>query len=182
MKLILSILIFGSLVLTSCLEDRVFPTEKKDAPIDTSTAFTLVINEIMPSVQPDWVEFYNWGNKALLLKAGKVFISGSKDNLLTFAIPSDITVPSKSYLMFECRTGGTPTSSDVLFSGDFSLSKSGEFVSLAYQDENNNLIVADSISFPAIPDGQTYSRTPVLYCYAAALLLVSLHDSCYWEK
>jgi hypothetical protein len=148
-------------ICSSCLKNRLFEEPKPTSPIDTvKRPASIVINEISSTDTPDWVELYNPGDSAYLLLKGVYYLSDSKTNPSKYMVDKDVMLPAKGYLIFECATGGAPTSSDHLFSAAFGLSSSGEDFTISKLDNEGNHVFIDSVSFPVMQKGQSYARIP----------------------
>lgn len=149
-----------ALLLSSCLQDRSFPNPIIEKPIDKQPEFTLVINEIMADGAPDWVEFYNYGDKEVTMKANEVFISDAINNPEKFVVDKDITVAPKGFVVLEClEAGAQPSSGISLHTDAFRLSAGGEAMSLKYIKDNSS-VWADSLTFPAIRGNVSFARIP----------------------
>lgn len=149
-----------AILLSSCLHDRTFPPPSKDNPIEKQDEFTLVINEIMADGVPDWVEFYNYGDSAVKLKANEVFISDDLNSPEKFVVDKDLVVPSKGFIVLEClEVGTTPSTNVSLYTDAFRLSASGEAMSLKFI-KNGQSVWADSLTFPSVRGNLSFARIP----------------------
>lgn len=123
-------------------------------------AGALRINELMASNTDfvadesgnyeDWIELYNTTDSEI--KCLGLYLSDNADNKLKWAFP-DTSIPAKSYLIVWADEDGK----DPGLHANFKLSKSGEQVYIYNSDSS----LVDSISFPEIPDNQSYAYCPI---------------------
>lgn len=143
-------------------EDAAYLEIEYTAAIPAIPATGLKINEISPNSttylddtdnEEDWVELYNAGSQPVQL-AG-LFVSDNSSNLLKWQIGSAYTVNPGMFATIwpdeEVIKGG--------FHANFGLSKNGEKVFLS-QVINNQVVLLDSITFPAVGLLASYGRIP----------------------
>lgn len=145
------------LLLSSCTKDRVDQlTNKGTSPGDvTIQKGVLVINEILSTGSPDWIEIYNPNNQRVKLEGGKWFITDNLGNAEKFQLP-DTAIKANGYLLIPCDGTGAQ---GATISTNFSLSSSGEEAGLFYK--LGSLVTAiDTVTFPALPSGTSFGRQP----------------------
>lgn len=157
MKYTLQLCCITLLFLNSCTKDRVDQlTNTGTNPTDvTIKAGVLVINEILATGSPDWIEIYNPNNQKVKLEGGKWFITDNLGNPEKFQLP-DTAIKANGYLLIPCDGTGTQ---GVTITTTFSLSSSGEEAGLFYK-QGSLLTAIDSTTFPALLSGTTYGRQP----------------------
>jgi len=97
---------------------------------------------------PDWVEIYNGGTTALDISSFKIYDSGGQTGSKPKkAFPAGTTIPVNGFFVIVVDDGTTD---------GFGLSSSGEKVWI----ENAGGSIIDSVTFPALEDGQSYGRYP----------------------
>ncbi len=105
---------------------------------------TLFLNEIVSTGDPDWVELYNATPSDIDISGYFIYDGGSSDNKSVF--PAGTVVPANGFLTWDCDDVQT----------NFKLSSGGEDVYL----ENDLEEAIDSVTFPAMNDGESYARIP----------------------
>jgi hypothetical protein len=149
------------LLLCSCLPDRELQVKPKEPlpPVEVEDSTKAIrINEINSTGSPDWVEIFNSGKKPVKITANSWFLTDDVKTPKKFTIPLSYTIPAGSHFVVACSTG-IDLSTAVELKANFSLSSTGEeFAILRMQ--NDTLIWVDSLSFPAIPNGSSYGRSP----------------------
>jgi hypothetical protein len=160
MKGTLAVIALLGFLMLACLEDRKFPPVIIDKPVNPQEDFTLVVNEVVSTGTPDWIEFYNYGNKAVQIKSNEVFISDDVMNTEKFIVDTNLVVAPKGFAVLEClETGASPSDGISLFTDKFRLSASGEGVYLKYL-KNNQKVWADSLAFQAMTANVSFARIP----------------------
>jgi hypothetical protein len=124
----------------SCSDDEPAP------PIAVDPSDSVVFNELHATGNPDWIELYNYGEGDVDLTGWIVY--DSPEN--TYTLPAGNILKSGSYIILNCDDQG------VGLNLPFKLSSQGESVTLIRPDG----VVKDVVAFPALGDGQTYSRFP----------------------
>ena len=123
----------------SCVDDRPL------GPVIHSS--NLVINEIVSTGDPDWVEIYNPSSATIDLTGFLIYDSGTINNKFVL---NDLQVPPKGFLILFCDDLGSGNHTN------FKLSSVGE--TLWLEDPNGNLV--QLIVFPALQSGVSYGRNP----------------------
>ncbi|MBN2668009.1 MAG: lamin tail domain-containing protein [Bacteroidales bacterium] len=138
------IALLASLTIISCVKDELYE-DKTDNPI--IQASDVVINEVLSTGDPDYLELYNSSDATIDLTGYAV-----ADNSETYVLPSGTTIDAKGYLVIECDDTNEGLHSN------FKISSGGETLSLF--DASNKLI--DQVEVPSLADysGLTYARIP----------------------
>jgi len=138
---------------------------EEDDSIDPLDQLRVTINEILSSNsvirdefgdKDDYIELYNAGDHDVNISGW--YVSDKKGIPDYWQIPTDAAavIPSGAYLLL--------WADEHPFQGalhmNFKLSASGEFLSLYARNKFGTLVGIDSISFPALPANQSYSRMP----------------------
>lgn len=123
----------------------------------------LVINEFMASNSAtlkdesgeyeDWIEIYNTSDNNISLNG--FYLTDNFNNKLKFAIPGEITITAKGYVVFFADDN---TSQGELHT-NFKLSSDGEQLAI-FQLSGADTIVIDSLTFPNQSDDISYGRFP----------------------
>lgn len=112
----------------------------------------IVMNEIYSRgtvSEPDWIEIFNDGDAPVDLSGWLIYDNGGEAGTKPKkAIPSGTNIASKGFFVI-----ATEGSGDL---SDFGLSSNGEKVWLAKPD----LSIADSVTFPALTETQSFGRFP----------------------
>ena len=154
-------LLWLCLIFSACLPDRnleirPLPPMPPVNPSDSTKG--LRINEILSTGSPDWVEIYNSGTKPVTIKSNSWYFSDDLAEPKKFTFPLDYVIGAGSFLVVACSTGISPSTPAEPRAG-FSLSSAGEKIGLSRLQADTVLWI-DSVSFPAIPSGQSYGRSP----------------------
>ncbi len=144
-------------LLSSCTKDRVDQltnkgTDPTDVPIQKGV---LVINEILSTGSPDWIEIYNPNSQRIKMEGGKWFITDNLGNPEKFQLP-DTAIKANGYLLIPCDGTGVQ---GATIETNFSLSSAGEEAGLFYK-QGSLITVIDSTTFPALPSGTSFGRQP----------------------
>lgn len=118
----------------------------------TPVVTIIVMNEIFSrgtAEDPDWIELFNDGTTAVDISGWLIYDNGGNAGTKPKkAIPAGTSIASKGFYVIATEGTGDPS--------DFGLSSNGEKVWLAKPDG----AVADTISFPALSETQSYGRFP----------------------
>lgn len=104
----------------------------------------LVINEVLSTGSPDWLEIYNPGTETVDLSGFYLYDEGSASDKSLF--PEGTAIPAGGFLVWDCDDVQT----------NFKLSSGGEIVTL----EDTQQRVIDTVDFPALNDGVSWARVP----------------------
>jgi hypothetical protein len=128
---------------------------------------TIAINEVLPSNtliadefggMDDYVELYNYGNSAVNVAGW--YLSDTPVNKMLFQLSgADSTktnIPAGGRIVI---WADDEAAQGILHAG-LKLSKDGETLILSKKDVLGNVVVVDSVSFPALDYNLTYSRVP----------------------
>jgi hypothetical protein len=156
-------LIVLSIVMVSCLKDRILPLAPGGDPpppplADTVKVLTegvLRINELVASGSTlpdefgqnnDWVEIFNPAfNKWVMLEGWKTFLSDSKNNPTKYAVQKDWYIPPRGFLILFCNSRGVENQS---INTSFGLSSSGEDFVIAYRSNpGETLVIVDQMTY-----------------------------------
>ncbi len=136
-KYTLIILFIGFL---SCSNDE------PEKPIDNTLPDSIVFNEIHSTGNPDWIELYNFGEKTVDLEGFMVY----DDEVNKYTLPAGYSINPGDFLILICDDQG------VGLNVPFKLTSLGEDITLQRPDGK----MIDHVVFPAMDNGQTYSRFP----------------------
>jgi len=106
----------------------------------------VVINEILSTGSPDWVELYNPNNQSVDISGYLMYDPSTVTN--KFVIPNGTVIPANGYLVINCDDGVT--------GANFKLSSGGEDVTLEKADGT----LVDKVTFPALVANTSYARIP----------------------
>ncbi|NUN09042.1 MAG: lamin tail domain-containing protein [Ignavibacteriaceae bacterium] len=113
---------------------------------------SVVMNEIYSrgtTIEPDWIEIYNKLSTPGDISGYKIYDNGGEQAAKPKkVIPDGTIVPANGFIVITTEGSGDPS--------DFGLSSAGEKVWL----ENSNGGIADSVTFPAMAELQSYGRSP----------------------
>ncbi len=112
------------------------------------TVLPIVINEILSTGSPDWVELYNPNDQAVDISGYFAYDPSTVDN--KFVIPSGTSIPAKGFIVLPCDDTNTGLHTN------FKLSSGGEDVTI----ENAAGLIVDKVTFPALTSGSSYCRIP----------------------
>lgn len=143
MKKIVYILVFF-MGLTSCLKDK--DLIKTEAPEEGSSP--IVMNEVMSTGAPDWIELYNTSSEAVDITGFTISDSGAD-----YVFETGTAISANGYLVILCDKGNT-VDPDGTIHTNFKISSGGE--SLSLKDSEAKLI--DEVDVPAMDDGLTWGR------------------------
>lgn len=138
--IIVLILLIG---FVSCVKD-----EDLKEPSNVNTNAPVLINELLSTGDPDWVELYNLTNEVVDL-TGYVLSDGGAD----FVIPAGISIEANGYLVFLADDGNIVDEAGI--HTNFKISSGGELMKLA--DAEGALV--DQIDLPGLEPGTSYGRT-----------------------
>lgn len=112
----------------------------------------VVMNEIFSrgtTTDPDWIELFNDGTTPIDISGWLIYDNGGNAGTKPKkAIPAGTNIASKGFYVIATEGTGDPS--------DFGLSSSGEKVWFAKPDGS----IADTISFPALSETQSFGRFP----------------------
>ncbi|MCS6819841.1 MAG: lamin tail domain-containing protein [Chitinophagales bacterium] len=156
MKFNWTLLVIVLFVLSACTKDRIDElTKDQNGSQVKIVPGVIVINEILSTGNPDWVEIYNTANQKIFLEAGKWYVSDNLGNQQKFLLP-DTAIKANGYLLIPCDGTGTPGQT---LNTSFSISSQGEQFGVFYK-QGNLITVIDSVSFGAIPSNYSFGRKP----------------------
>jgi hypothetical protein len=138
---------------------------EEDPTPDPVMNASIFINEIVASNSiirdeygetDDYIELYNAGDSAVDISGW--YISDKKGQPTLWQIPENAAaiVPEKGFLLL--WADGQPFQGSLHL--NFKLSASGEFVGLYAENKFGELVVIDSLQFPALATNMSYSRVP----------------------
>lgn len=129
---------------------KMYPATKGAANIagGTPTILPIVINEIMSTGTPDWVELYNPNDQAIDISG--YFVYDPSTVTTKFVIPAGTSIPAKGFIVLPCDDTNTGLHTN------FKLSSGGEDVTV----ENAAGVLVDKVTFPALTAGSSYCRIP----------------------
>jgi len=143
MKNLAYVLIFF-LGLTSCLKDE--DLIKPEVPEEGFSP--VVMNEVMSTGDPDWIEFYNSSDEDVDMTGFTVSDSGAD-----YVFESGTSISAKGYLVVLCDKTNT-VDADGTIHTNFKISSGGE--TLMLKDAASKLI--DEVDVPAMDEGLTWGR------------------------
>jgi len=120
--------------------------EKPDPEPVIEIPATVAFNEVHTTGNPDWIELYNYGDEDVDLNGFKVF--DKEENI--YSLPAGNILKPKNFLILYCDDQGTGLNLP------FKLTSQGESITLQRPDGK----MIDHVVFPAMDNGQTYSRFP----------------------
>jgi hypothetical protein len=150
-------------VLASNLRYRAIYEE--DTTPDPVVTASLFINELVASNstiadengdKDDYFELYNAGDQPVDVSGWFVSDKPTLPRLWQLPVDAQVVVPAKGFLVL--WADGQPDQGPLHV--DFKLSASGEFVSLYAENKFGELLLMDSVTLPALPANQSYSRVP----------------------
>ncbi|HPN38091.1 MAG TPA: lamin tail domain-containing protein [Melioribacteraceae bacterium] len=106
----------------------------------------VVINEILSTGSPDWIELYNPNNQPVDVSGYLLYDGSTATN--KYAIPAGTIVPANGFLVINCDDGVT--------GANFKLSSGGEYVTFEKPDGSP----IESITFPGLATNTSYGRYP----------------------
>lgn len=106
----------------------------------------VVINEILSTGSPDWIELYNPNSQAVDVSGYLLYDASTVTN--KYSIPGGSVIPANGFLVINCDDGVT--------GANFKLSSGGEYVT--FEKPDGTLI--ESITFPALTSNTSYARIP----------------------
>lgn len=138
---------------------------EEDPTPDPLIGTKIFINEIVASnskikdeqgEKDDYIELYNSGDEAVNIAGW--YVSDKKGIPRLWQLPTDvqIIVPSKGFLVLWADEQINQGPHHV----DFKLSASGEYLSLYAENKFGELVLIDSIQFPALQSDMAYVRYP----------------------
>jgi len=120
--------------------------EGTDPPVALDEPDSIAFNEVHSTGNPDWIELYNYGQSDVDLTGWKVY----DDIVNIYSLPAGHILKPGDFIILHCDDQGTGLNLP------FKLSSQGESITLLRPDA----ITKDVVIFPALDNGQTYSRFP----------------------
>lgn len=138
---------------------------EEDPTPDPIPASKIRFNEIVASnsvirdefdEKDDYIELYNAGNETINISGW--YISDRKENPRLWQLPADqkLSIAPNSFLVLWADEQPHQGTQHL----DFKLSASGEYLSLHAENKFGELLLMDSVSFPAVPSNRAFSRYP----------------------
>jgi len=120
--------------------------EGTDPPVTLDQPDSIAFNEVHSTGNPDWIELYNYGEADVDLKDWKVF--DRSENI--YSLPAGHILKPGNFIILHCDDQG------VGLNLPFKLTSLGESITIQRPDGK----VIDQVVFPALDNGETYSRFP----------------------
>lgn len=134
-----ALLALGILAVSCSKDDPTLPPVLDQAD---SVAF----NELLSTGNPDWIELYNYGERDVNLENWTIYDNPAN----AYTLPPGYTLEPGDFIILNCDDQG------IGLNLPFRLSSQGESLTLLRPDGK----IIDQVTFPALGDGQSYSRFP----------------------
>lgn len=157
-----------SLLLSSCLKERVFTTTPTDPttpdpnPVDT---LAVMVNEIVArgssqlnefGTAEDWAELYNpSATDTLFMRANRWFFTNDFAAPTTYAITRDTFIAPRGYMMVWCDVVTTPGQQ---IHANFKLTGDGDRFAIYYRNNQGQLKMIDAREFGSQTSGKSTGR------------------------